>query len=280
VSIPRHGSGDQGERAPAGPVVAITGGSSGIGRATAIRLGREGAAVAICARRDDRLRAVAAEVEAGGGQALPIVADVTREADVQAFVARTVECFGRLDVMIANAGFGIAGPIDDVSPDRMRRMLDVNYMGTYHAAQAALRVFRQRGHGHVIVVSSVSGRRGMPYMGVYAAAKFAQVGLAESLRAELVGTRIHVTTICPASTATEFFDVMAKESGAVWPRAIGRRQPPERVADAIARVIRHPAPEVFLSTAARALVLLNALAPGMCDRIVNRFGRQALSARD
>src|SRR6185295_4956724 len=99
-----------------------------------------------------------------------------RESDVQTFVARTIEHFGRLDVMIANAGFGIMGTIDDVSPDQMRRLLDVNYMGTYHAARAALRVFRRQGHGHIIIVSSVSGRRGLPFMGAYAATKFAQVG--------------------------------------------------------------------------------------------------------
>jgi NAD(P)-dependent dehydrogenase (short-subunit alcohol dehydrogenase family) len=279
VSITRQESGHQGDRAGSGPVVAITGASSGIGRATAVRLAGEGAAVAICARRDDRLRATAAEVEAAGGRALPIAADVTRESDVQTFVARTIERFGRLDVMIANAGFGIMGTIDDVPPDQMRRLFDVNYMGTYHAARAALRVFRRQGHGHIIVVSSVSGRRGMPFLGAYAATKFAQVGLAESLRAELVGTGIYVTLICPPSTATEFFDVMAQESGREFPRGFGSRQQPETVAAAISRVIRHPAPDVFPSTALRALVWLNALAPGVCDRIVKRFGRQASNTR-
>src|SRR5712692_11045719 len=112
-------------------VVAITGASAGIGRATAYRLARDGAAVAICARRADRLEAVAAEIVAAGGQALPIVADVTREADMDRFVAQTVERFARLDVMMCNAGFGVAGAIDDIPPDRMQRLMDVNYTGTY-----------------------------------------------------------------------------------------------------------------------------------------------------
>src|SRR6059058_492094 len=98
-------------------VVAITGASAGIGRATAIRLARDGAAVAICARRDDRLRTVAAAIAAAGGQPLPIVADVTRVGDMERFVATTVERFGRLDVMMCNAGFGIAGAIDQITPD-------------------------------------------------------------------------------------------------------------------------------------------------------------------
>src|SRR6516165_8327160 len=97
-------------------VIAITGASAGIGRATALRLARDGAAVAICARRVDRLDAVAAEIAAAGGQALPIAADVTSPDAMDAFVARTVERFGRLDVMMCNAGFGIAGAIDDIAP--------------------------------------------------------------------------------------------------------------------------------------------------------------------
>src|SRR6266480_3339104 len=112
-------------------VVAITGASAGIGRATALRLARDGAAVAICARRADRLDAVASEIAAAGGEPLPMVADVTREADMDRFVAQTVERFGRLDVMLCNAGFGIAGAIDDISPEQMQKLMDVNYTGTY-----------------------------------------------------------------------------------------------------------------------------------------------------
>ena len=169
-------------------VIAITGASAGIGRATALRLARDGAAVAICARRADRLDAVAAEIAAAGGQALPIVADVTRADDMDALVARTVERFGRLDVMMCNAGFGIAGAIDDITPAQMQKLMDVNYIGTYHAARAALPVFRRQRSGHVIIVSSIVGKRGVPYMGAYSATKFAQVGLAECLRSELAGS--------------------------------------------------------------------------------------------
>src|SRR5207253_2800525 len=104
-----------------GKVVAITGASAGIGRATAVRLAREGASLALCARRRDRLDEVAAEVVAAGGQALPIVADVSKEPEMDTFVASAVEHFGRLDVMMCNAGFGIYGPIDTIAPDQMRR---------------------------------------------------------------------------------------------------------------------------------------------------------------
>src|SRR5262245_51692001 len=148
-------------------VVAITGASAGIGRATAIRLARDGAAVAICARRADQLAAVADAVRGAGGDALPIVADVAREADMAQFVTATVDRFKRLDVILCNAGFGIAGAIDDITPDQMQKLIDVNFTGTYFAARAALRVFRRQGYGHVIVVSSIAGKRGVPYMGAY-----------------------------------------------------------------------------------------------------------------
>jgi NAD(P)-dependent dehydrogenase (short-subunit alcohol dehydrogenase family) len=255
-------------------VVAITGASAGIGRATALRLARDGAAVAICARRREALDAVAADVAAAGGQALAVVADVTRAADMDGFVARTVARFGRLDVMMCNAGFGIAGAIDDITPEQMQKLMDVNYTGTFHAARAALPLFRRQGSGHVVIVSSIVGKRGVPYMGAYSATKFAQAGLAECMRSELAGTGIHVTVVYPVSTETEFFDVMSRETGTEVTKAFGPRQSVEEVADAIARAIRRPVPELYPHAKSRALVILNALAPGFTDRIVKRFGRK------
>ena len=255
-------------------VIAITGASAGIGRTTALRLAREGASVAICARRADRLDAVATEIVAAGGLALPMVADVTRFGDMDAFVARTVERFGRLDVMLCNAGFGIAGAIDDIAPDQMQKLMDINYTGTYLATRAALPQFRRQRSGHIIIVSSIVGKRGVPYMGAYAATKFAQVGLAECLRSELLGSGIHVSIVFPVSTETEFFDVMSRETGVAVTRAMGPRQSVETVADAIARAIRRPVPEVYPHAVSRALVILNALAPGFTDRVIKRFGRK------
>src|SRR5258705_1985293 len=214
-------------------VVAITGASAGIGRATALRLARDGAAVVVCARRADRLNQVAAEIVAAGGQALPVVADVRSGADMETLVARALERFGRLDVMMCNAGFGIAGAIDEVAPEQMQKLMDVNYTGTYHATRAALAVFRRQQSGHLIIVSSIVGQRGVPYMGAYAATKFAQVSLAECLRAELRGTHIHVTVVFPVSTETEFFDVMSLETGVAVTHAGGARQPVQTVADAV-----------------------------------------------
>lgn len=256
-------------------VIAITGASAGIGRATALRLARDGAAVAICARRLDRLEQVAAEITAGGGTPLVMAADVTSPSDMEAFVAATVQAFGRLDVMMCNAGYGVYGAIDRVSPEQMRALMDVNFHGTYNAARAALPVFRRQHSGHTIVVSSVAGRRGIPYMGPYCATKFAQVGLAECLRAELHGTPMHLSVVYPISTETEFFDVMTEHSGFAT-RAHGPRQSADAVAEAIARAIRRPVPEIFPYRWAKGLGVLGTIAPGFTDWLTRRWGRSPI----
>jgi len=258
-------------------VAAITGASSGIGRATALRLARDGASVAICARRSDRLERVAEEIRQAGGRPLALALDVTRASDMQALVDSAVREFGRLDVMICNAGYGIYGAIDGVTPEQMQAVMDVNYFGTYHAARAALPVFRTQGHGHTIIVSSIVGQRGVPFMGPYSATKFAQVGLAECLRAEVQGSGLRVSVVYPISTETEFFGVMTRNSGFAT-RAHGPRQTPEHVADAIARAIRRPVPEIYPHRISKGLAVLNAIAPGFCDRLTRRWGREPIRA--
>ncbi len=111
---------------------------------------------------------------------------------------------------VCNAGYGVYGTIDQIAPEQMQAMMDVNYFGTFNAARAALPIFRRQQHGHLVIISSIVGKRGVPYMGAYAATKFAQVGLAECLRAELVGSGIHVSVVYPISTETEFLDVMVR----------------------------------------------------------------------
>lgn len=256
-------------------VVAITGASAGIGKATALRLARDGASVAICARRPDRLDAVADEIRRAGGTALAVAADVTKPDEMQAFVDATVQAFGRLDVIICNAGFGIYGEIDRVSPEQMQSLMDVNYFGTFHTVRAALPLFRRQGHGHTIIISSVAGRRGIPFMGPYCATKFAQIGMAESLRAELKGTGLHVSVVYPISTNTEFFEVMTQHSGFAT-RAEGPKQSADSVAEAIVRAIRKPTPEVYPYLPAKGLAVLSTLLPGLTDTITKRWGRKPI----
>ena len=256
-----------------GRVAAITGASSGIGLACAERLAHEGAAVVLGARRLDRLEAAARHIREAGGRAAVMQMDVTREGDVEAFVELATREFGRLDVMICNAGFGYYAPIDEMPADVMQRMMDVNFMGSFYGAAAALRVFRRQNGGHLIFVSSIVGRRGVPNMGGYTATKAAQAGLAESLRAEFTGTSIHVTCVYPISTPTEFVTAMERDYGHRI-SGLGPKQTAADVAAAIVGAIKRPRPEVYPKPISRGLTLLNALLPGFTDRFVRKYGRR------
>src|SRR5215831_18604315 len=255
-----------------GRVAAITGASAGIGLACATHLAREGVAVVLGARRASLLESTARQIVDAGGRAAIVPMDVTREEDVQALVAKATSEYGRLDVMICNAGFGYYAPIDQMPSDIMRRMMDVNYMGTFYGARAALPIFRRQNSGHLIFVSSIVGRRGVPFMGGYTATKAAQAGLAESLRAEFAGTQIHVSCVYPVSTPTEFTDVMARDYG-YRISGLGPKQTVDDVARAVVRCIERPRPEVYPYTLSRGLTVLNAIAPALTDRFVRRFGR-------
>ena len=203
-------------------VVAITGASAGIGRATALRLARDGASVAICARRRDRLDAVAAEISRAGGTALPIVADVTREADMQAFVGQTVDPFGQLDVMMCNAGFGIYGAIDEITPEQMRRA-DGRQLPRHLSRRA-------RGAAGVPpaarTATSSSSRRSSASAACRTWARMRRrssrrSGSPNACAPSSPGTGIHVSVVYPVSTDTEFFEVMSARSGT-------RRAPTDR----------------------------------------------------
>src|SRR5258705_10399420 len=159
-----------------GRVAVITGASSGIGLACAEALGREGVAVVLGARRADRLEAAVTRIRSAGGRAEAVTMDVTVEADVTRLTHHAHSTFGALDIVICNAGFGYYGTVEDTPPEIMRRMMDVNFTGTYYGTRAALPIFRRQGHGHLIFISSIVGRRGIPLMGGYSASKAAQAG--------------------------------------------------------------------------------------------------------
>ena len=255
-----------------GRVAAITGASSGIGLACAKHLAREGVAVVLGARRTSLLEASAHQIVEGGGRAAIVPMDVSREEDVHSLAQRAVREFGRLDIMICNAGFGYYGTIEDTPAEVMQRMMTVNYMGTFFGARAALPIFRAQNGGHLIFVSSIVGRRGIAFMGGYSASKAAQAGLAESLRAEFAGTPIHVSCVFPISTRTEFHDAMARDYGHTV-RGLGPKQTVDDVARAIVRCAHRPRPEVYPHAPSRALALLNVLAPRFTDRFVKKFAR-------
>lgn len=256
-----------------GRVVLITGASSGIGEACAVQCSQAGMHVVLTARRTDRLDALAHRLIAEGGSALAVTGDVTRAEEMQQAVARAVLTFGRLDVIVCNAGLGYYGRVEDTPADALARLIDVNLMGSFHAAQAALSQFRRQASGHLIFVSSIVGRRAVPGSGVYAATKFAQTGLAEALRAELLGSGIVVSTLYPVSTDTEFREAAARAFGHAA-RGLGPRQSPEVVARAVLRLIERPRPEAYPYRAGRLLAVAAVLLPSWCDRLVQRFERR------
>jgi short-subunit dehydrogenase len=256
-----------------GRVAVVTGASSGIGLAVARQLAREGVAVVIGARRLDRLEAAAAEIRGGGGRAEAVQMDVTSETDVARAIARAREAFGRLDIMICNAGFGYYGTVEETPAATMQRMMDVNFMGTFLGARAALPVFRAQGAGHLLIVSSIVGQRGIAQMSGYSATKAAQVGFAEALRTEFAGTAVHVSVVYPVSTDTEFKSAMERDFGHSV-AGLGPKQPVDEVARAMVRCCRRPVPEVYPHRLSRALAILNAIAPGTADRLVMKYGRR------
>lgn len=226
-----------------GKVVAITGASGGIGRASARLLAARGAIVVLGARRAEELAAVAGEIEAAGGKAFYRVTDVTRRADLEALVALAVEQGGRLDVLVNNAGIGPISRFDALRVEDWDAMIDINLRGTLHGIAAALPVFGQQQSGHVINIVSTAGIKIVPTMGVYAATKNAVRTATEALRQE-AGPHLRVTEISPGFVATDFGDSIddaelrsaiakRKEQLAIPPEAIGRaviyaiEQPPE-----------------------------------------------------
>jgi len=258
-----------------GAVVAITGASAGIGHAAALAFAREGARLAVCARREDRLQELAQAATALGAEVLVRAADVAEEQDVHAFVEATVARFGRLDVMVNNAGYGVRGGVDETPIEDYRRLMEVNYLGTVYGCQAALRVMRRQGAGVIINVSSIVGHRAQPGFAAYSASKSAQVSLTESLRVEMRGTGITACSVHPIGTATEFAEVAARESDGRQGGASGPVQSAEVVARAIVRCAQRPRPEVYPYRLARALVWINALSPALADRVVARMARTA-----
>ena len=190
-----------------GKVALVTGASSGIGEATALLLAVEGARVSIVARRVQRLNDLANRIRQTGGEALPIEADVTDETQALAMVKRTVQNFGRLDMLLCVAGVGVAASFQNTTTAEYRQMIEVNYLGLLYSIHAALPVMKRQATGHIVIVSSGTGRYINPST-VYSGTKHAASAMAESLRREIGKDGIRVTCIEPGAVKTEFVSHM------------------------------------------------------------------------
>lgn len=225
-----------------GKVVAITGASSGIGEATALLLAARGAKVVLGARRPERLEALAARIEEAGGEAAWARTDVKRRADLTGLVALARERFGKLDVLVSNAGVGPISPLDDLRVEEWEEMIDVNLKGVLYGIAAALPVFREQGFGHFVNTVSTAGLRIVPLQAVYAGTKNAVRTISEGLRQE-AGDSLRVTVVSPGFVRTEFADSLSDPGirAQIADRMEKIAIPPEAVARAIAFAVEQPA---------------------------------------
>jgi len=254
----------------AGRVAIVTGASAGIGEATAHVLAGAGMRVAVCARRRERLDRLAADLAATGREAAVYGLDVTDAGAVRAMVDDVASRWGSIDVLVNNAGRGLSATVEDTKPEEFRALLELNVMAVFTATQAVLPWMRRSGRGHIINVSSIVGRRGVPYRGAYSATKFALGGLSEALRVELRGTGIDVSLVYPIGTATEFHDVESRRAGQ------GRQGPiqsSEHVARCILRCVRRPRAEVYPFRPSWLLALASVIAPRLVDIGMRRLLR-------
>ncbi|MDO7906147.1 SDR family oxidoreductase [Paenibacillus sp. JX-17] len=222
-------------------VIVITGASSGIGEATALLLAERGAKVVLGARRLDRLEALADRIANVGGEAAYAATDVRRRDDLSDLVKLACERFGKLDVLVNNAGIMPISPLDELRVEDWEAMIDINIKGVLYGIAAALPLFRKQGSGHFVNIASTAAYRIVPNMAVYAGTKFAVRAISEGLRQE-AGDKLRVTIISPGSTRTNAAETMTNlEIKAKLEEYREFAMPPEAIARAIAFAIEQPA---------------------------------------
>ncbi len=250
--------------------VVITGATSGIGRETAKEFARARARVVLAGRREERLRELAAEIEAKGGEALAVRTDVSDRSAVDRLIERAVVRFGRVDTLVNNAGVGIAARFEEQSLEDFRRVMETNFWGAVFACKAAVPRMRAQSTGGVIInVSSILGKRGMPYETAYCASKFALAGFSEALRTEVMADGIDVSTIFPGAVETEIWESAANKTGLEMPDFLPKF-PARELARIIVQDAAFPQPEIVMALDAQVLNFFNKLAPGMLDLILGQ----------
>lgn len=248
-----------------GTIAVITGATSGIGRETAREFSKAGAKIVVAGRRKERLQELVNEIEAAGREALAVQTDVADQSQVEKLIETSVERFGRVDVLVNNAGVAIASRFLEMPLEDFRRLMDVNFWGAVHACRAAVPHMRkQQGGGVILNVSSIFGKRGMPFETAYCASKFALAGFSESLRSELMSEGIDVCTIFPGAVETEIFDAAANSTGLELPGYLPKF-PAQQMAKLIVQTARFPQPEVVAAFDAQAINIANTFAPALVD---------------
>jgi NAD(P)-dependent dehydrogenase (short-subunit alcohol dehydrogenase family) len=246
-------------------VVVITGASSGIGRETALEFGHRGARVVVAARNEAALQTLADEIGRQGGEALPVVTDVSDFAQVSNLASRAVDGFGRIDTWVNNAAVSTYGTVEQMDADELHRVVEVNLMGEIYGMKAALPHVRRSG-GSIINVSSALGERAIPLQAAYCAAKHGIIGFGEALRVELKAERspVRVVDVLPSSINTPLFSHARSKIG-VKPKPVGRIYEPRVVAEAIVSAAKRPVRQVYAGFAGRMLDIAQRISPRLMD---------------
>lgn len=253
-----------------GTTVVITGATSGIGRETALAFARGGAQVVVAGRRQERLDEVVAEIASRGGEALAVRSDVAENKQVEQLIDQTLDRFGRLDTLVNNAGVGIASRFEEQSLDDFKRVMDVNFWGAVYACKAAVPHMRQQSTGGLIInISSILGKRGLPFETAYCASKFALAGFSEALRTEVLADGIDVSTIFPGMIETELWESANNQTGLEMPNLVPMF-PARELARIIVQDARFPQPEIVMALDAQAMNFFNRLAPGLMDFFIGQ----------
>jgi len=259
----------------ASKVVVVTGASSGIGEAAAREFGKAGAKVVLAARRVERLQAVAKDIQAlgGGAEALVVPADLGKLADIQNLINQTLDRFGRVDVLLNNAGFGRLGWLEDLDPVKdIEAQYAVNVLGVVQTTRQVLPVMIRQKGGHIINMASVAGLVGTPTYTIYASCKYAVRGFSEALRREVAPWGIKVSVIYPGGVATEFGSHagIKRKTKATTPK--WARLTAEDVGRAVVGLVRRPRSDLVITWPFRFTVWASQAFPGLSDWVqINRF---------
>jgi short-subunit dehydrogenase len=254
-------------------VIIITGGSSGIGKALAEKFGREGSKLIITGRNKDRLAYAASELQAQGITVVPVVADVSIETDCAHVVDTAIREYGRIDVLVNNAGISMRALFEDLQLDVFRKIMEVNFFGLVNTTKYALPHIL-RSNGSVVGISSVNGKRATPARSAYSASKFAMIGFLESLRAEVMDRGVNVLTVCPGFTATNIRRYALMSNGKVYggpQRDESYMMTAEEVAGHVYHAVVHRKRDVLLTLQGKLAVWLNRFFPRWMDRKAVEF---------
>jgi short-subunit dehydrogenase len=254
-------------------VIIITGGSSGIGKALAARFGAEGAKLVITGRKKDPLESAADELRSYGVSVLTVVADAGVEADCARVVETAIKEYGRIDILINNAGISMRALFEDLQIEVFRKVMEVNFFGLIYITKYAL-PHLVRSQGSIVGISSVNGKRATPARSAYSASKFAMIGFLESLRSEVMDRGVHVLTVCPGFTASNIRRSALTANGKVTgetPLDESEMMSAEEVADNVYQAVLRRKRDVILTLQGKLAVWLNVFFPRWMDRKTLQF---------